>query len=184
MFYVGGSSVLEVDGTLKSDFLGVVFDTYLLGDRSRGRHFNGLRRFWSPFGGPWGDHFGHLRPGFIFAIFVLVHGQKSDPQMGGAGGRGEGHGRLSRFRKGSKTGFSPPCNPLKGVRRIYWAPPSAAGPFLGLRAPRYELLVFCSGVAFQLVTESTKFEANCLQNASMLFQNDPLDLTGVTWGLP
>ena len=29
MFYVGGSSVLEVDGTLKSNFLGVVFDTCL-----------------------------------------------------------------------------------------------------------------------------------------------------------
>ena len=29
MFYVGESSVLEVDGTLKSNFLGVVFDTCL-----------------------------------------------------------------------------------------------------------------------------------------------------------
>ena len=29
MFYAGESSVLEVDGTLKSNFLGVVFDTCL-----------------------------------------------------------------------------------------------------------------------------------------------------------
>ena len=29
MFYLSESSVLEVDGTLKSNFLDVVFDTYL-----------------------------------------------------------------------------------------------------------------------------------------------------------